>query len=219
MTVRDPWALETVGTNEFNINPLHDEPVLVQIARAVDRLDLCYNMILAPINTGPAVMHNLVLSPYIRDVIATITPMSLRNITDHLWRDPQMGAWIPIIDRPTMKILFWNLRGSIRNDTMRQVRDYVDEYNPFMIVLMDTRADLLSSVGPMGCLGFDKYHIVTPTVDHPNMGGFWFLWDGTRVAVEVDRTTDRVAHFKIRFLALNHAVQMSSVYNYAQHAR
>lgn len=88
-----------------------------------------------------------------------------------------------------------------------------------MVVLMDTRADLTTSVGPIGRLGLPKHHIVSPPAGHPNMGGFWFLWDNSKVSVEIDRTTERVAHFKLNFQPPAQAVQMSAVYNYAQPSR
>lgn len=112
--IQNPREMELVSSNEFNVNPLHEEPLLVQISRAANYTLLDYNLLLAPINLEPAVMHDVVLTPYIREVVTGVTPISLKNVTGHLWRDPVLGTWIPLIDRSAMKILFWNVRGSIR---------------------------------------------------------------------------------------------------------
>lgn len=48
----------------------------------------------------------------------------------------------------------------------------MEEFDPLMVVLMDTCVDLSSAVGPIARIDFSKQHIFTPSADHLNMGGF-----------------------------------------------
>lgn len=103
---------------------------------------------------------------------------------------------------------------------MQAVKGYIREYRPVMILLMDTRANSAKHIAGLCHMGYPNVSVITPPSDHPQMGGYWILWNESQIKVELKLANERIASFELTMPEQRQPVaSVTSVYNFAQHHR
>ncbi|XP_070018033.1 uncharacterized protein [Nicotiana sylvestris] len=101
----------------------------------------------------------------------------------------------------------WNVRGANNADFRRNIRELVNNHNPCMVALLETKMDNHASLRED--FNFSDY-IENPGVGRA--GGMVIMWVDTLVAVERVRQTDQELHALVRVLPNYNPWIFSSIY-------
>ena len=97
-----------------------------------------------------------------------------------------------------MNIIIWNCRGARKPSFRKHVGDLVQNYNPAILVVMETRVGGDRAREITNMLPFDgAFH--TDTIGFS--GGLWVLWNTDRVDLALLSSTEQEIHaeVKVRF--------------------
>ena len=97
-----------------------------------------------------------------------------------------------------MNIIIWNCRGSLKPSFKKRISELVQNHNPAILVVMETRVGGDRAREITDLLSFDRA-IHTDTIGYA--GGLWVLWNVDRVDIALLLSTEREIHaeVKVRF--------------------
>ncbi|KAI8539203.1 hypothetical protein RHMOL_Rhmol09G0163000 [Rhododendron molle] len=92
-------------------------------------------------------------------------------------------------------ILVWNCRGAGNDNFKRNFRDIMHQHKPEVVALLETKVALKSMSMFFKHLGLTATTHVDPT---GRAGGFWILWDPTKVSLNTTHKTSQAIHTTVR---------------------
>ena len=99
-----------------------------------------------------------------------------------------------------MNIIAWNRRDALKPSFQNQVRELVNNHNPAVLIIMETRIS-----GDRACEITDKLPfdgvIHTDTIGY--VGGLWMLWNLNKVEVSPFTNTKQEIHVTIKVQSSN----------------
>ncbi|XP_030941775.1 uncharacterized protein LOC115966748 [Quercus lobata] len=108
-----------------------------------------------------------------------------------------------------MNIIAWNCRGALKPEFRNHVRELVQNHNPAMLIVMETRVSGDRAKEITDRLPFDEA-IHTKTIGFA--GGLWLLWNTDRVAVSLLATTEQEIHVSVKVRPSDTQCFLSAVY-------
>ena len=121
----------------------------------------------------------------------------------------------PFDDCPTpkhiflMNIIMWNCRGALKPSFQKHVGELVRNYNPAMLVVMETCVRGGRAKDITDRLPFDG-SVHTDTIGYAD--GLWLLWDSERVDVTPLANTDQEIHAIVKVRNSNSSWFFTAVY-------
>ena len=94
-----------------------------------------------------------------------------------------------------MNIIAWNCRGALKPEFQNHVRELVQNHNPVMLIVMETRVGGDKAKAIIDRLPFDEA-IHTETIGYA--GGLWLLWNADMVVVSPLTTTEQEIHVTVK---------------------
>ena len=108
-----------------------------------------------------------------------------------------------------MNIIIWNCRGARKPSFRKHVGDLVQNYNPAILVVMETRVGGDRAKEITNLLPFDgAFH--TDTIGYS--GGLWVLWNTDRVDLALLSSTEQEIHAEVKVRFTNTSWLFSAVY-------
>lgn len=108
-----------------------------------------------------------------------------------------------------MNIIAWNRRDALKPSFQNQVRELVNNHNPAVLIIMETRIS-----GDRACEITDKLPfdgvIHTDTIGY--VGGLWMLWNLNKVEVSPFTNTKQEIHVTIKVWSSNSSWVLSTIY-------
>ena len=108
-----------------------------------------------------------------------------------------------------MNIIAWNCRDALKPSFQNQVRELVNNHNPAVLIIMETRIS-----GDRACEITDKLPfdgvIHTDTIGY--VGGLWMLWNLNKVEVSPFTNTKQEIHVTIKVWSSNSSWVLSTIY-------
>ena len=108
-----------------------------------------------------------------------------------------------------MNIIVWNCRGALNPEFQNHVRELVQNHNPAMLIVMETRVGGDRTKEIMDRLPFDEA-IHTETIGYTS--GLWLLWNSDRVVVTSLATIEQEIHVSIKVRPSNSQCLLTDVY-------
>lgn len=108
-----------------------------------------------------------------------------------------------------MNIIIWNSRGVLRPNFQTHIRELVQNHEPVILVVMETRLGRDKAKKITDRLLFDGA-IHTDTIGYE--GGLWLLWNSDKVEVELLAKTEQEIHVEVKVLSSNLAWLFSAIY-------
>ena len=108
-----------------------------------------------------------------------------------------------------MNIIAWNCRGALKLEFQNHVRELVQNHNPAMLIVMETRVGGDRTKEIMDRLPFDEA-IHTETIGYTS--GLWLLWNSDRVVVTSLATIEQEIHVSIKVRPSNSQCLLTDVY-------
>ena len=113
-----------------------------------------------------------------------------------------------------MNCISWNCRGAGKASFQNQVRDFVNNHNPAILIIMETRVSGERAREITSRLPFDGV-ILTDTIGFS--GGIWMLWDSDRVEVVPLSNTEQEIHVTVKVRSSNLSWLLSAIYASPRH--
>ena len=108
-----------------------------------------------------------------------------------------------------MNVIIWNCRGARKPSFRKHVGDLVQNYNPAILVVMETRVGGDRAREITNLLPFDgAFH--TDTIGYA--GGLWVLWNTDRVDLALLASTEQEIHAEVKVRFTNTSWLFSAVY-------
>ena len=98
-----------------------------------------------------------------------------------------------------MKIIIWNSRGALKPNFQSHICDLVQNHDPAIMVIMETKLGGAKAKAITDRLPFDGA-IHTETIGYA--GGLWLLWNSDRMEVKALANTEQEIHVKSRYTLL-----------------
>ena len=108
-----------------------------------------------------------------------------------------------------MNIIAWNCRGALKPEFQNRVRELVQNHNPVMLIVMETRVGGDKAKAIIDRLPFDEA-IHTETIGYA--GGLWLLWNADMVVVSPLTTTEQEIHVTVKVRPSDTQCFLSAVY-------
>ena len=108
-----------------------------------------------------------------------------------------------------MKIIIWNSRGALKPNFQSHVRDLVQNHDPAIMVIMETKLGGVKAKAITDRLPFDGA-IHTETIGYA--GGLWLLWNSDRVEVKALANTEQEIHVEVKVRPSNFTWIFSAIY-------
>ena len=108
-----------------------------------------------------------------------------------------------------MKIIIWNCRGVLKPSFQNRVRELVQNHNPAILVVMETRVGGERAREITNRLPFDGA-VHTDTIRYA--GGLWVLWNSNRVDISQLSNTEQEVHIAIKVRFSNASWLLSVMY-------
>ena len=121
----------------------------------------------------------------------------------------------PFDDCPTtvhhliMKIIIWNSRGTLKPNFQIYIRDLVQNHDPAIMVIMETKLSGVKAKVITNRLPFDGA-IHTKTIGYA--GGLWLLWNSDRVEVKALANTEQEIHVEVKVRPSNFTWILFAIY-------
>ena len=94
-----------------------------------------------------------------------------------------------------MNIIVWNYRGAVKPSFQKYVRELVQNHDPTILVVMETRVGGEKARAITNNLLFDGA-IHTNTIGY--VGGLWVLWKSNKVEVSSLASTEQEIHIIVK---------------------
>lgn len=94
-----------------------------------------------------------------------------------------------------MNIITWNCRGTLKPNFQNHVKELVQNHDPTILIIIETRVDGERAKEILDRLPFDGA-IYTNTIGY--VGGLWVLWNSNRVVVAPLATTEQEIHITVK---------------------
>ena len=108
-----------------------------------------------------------------------------------------------------MNTIIWNCRGALKPSFQSHVRELVQNHDPAILVLMETKIGGDRAKEISGRLPFDEaFH--TDTIGYA--GGLWMLWNSDKVEVSILSSTEQEIHAIVKVLNSNLSWLFTAVY-------
>ena len=115
-----------------------------------------------------------------------------------------------------MNIIIWNCRGALKPSFKKRVGDLVQNHNPAILVVMETRVGGDRAREITNLLPFDGA-IHTDTIGYA--GGLWVLWNADRVEIALLSRTEQEIHAEVKVCFTNISWLLSAVYASPRNAK
>ena len=121
----------------------------------------------------------------------------------------------PVNECPTpnhiflINIIVWNCRGSLKPSFQKHVRELVQNHDPAILVMMETRVGGERAREITNKLHFDRA-IHTDTIGYA--GGLWVLWNADKVEISSLANTEQEIHILVKVRNLNSSWLFTAVY-------
>ena len=108
-----------------------------------------------------------------------------------------------------MNIIVWNCRGALKPSFQKHVRELVQNHDPAILVVMETKVGRDRAREITGKLPFDGA-IHTDTIGYA--GGLWVLWNVDKVEISSLANTEQEIHIVVKVRSLNSSWLFTAVY-------
>ncbi|GLT78299.1 hypothetical protein SLA2020_498390 [Shorea laevis] len=93
-----------------------------------------------------------------------------------------------------MKIMSWNCRGTANQEFKQNAIDIINQHNPGILVIMETKLVGEKAKEAVEALRFPKKVIVD---SDGLVGGIWLLWDDMKYTVDILNAGSQVIHANV----------------------
>lgn len=108
-----------------------------------------------------------------------------------------------------MNVIIWNCRGASKPSFKKRVTELVQNHDPAILVVMETRVGGDRAREITDLLPFDRA-IHTNTIGY--VGGLWVLWNTDMVDISVLSSTEQEIHTEVKVRFTNNSWLLSAVY-------
>lgn len=108
-----------------------------------------------------------------------------------------------------MNIIIWNCKGALKPSFKKRVSELVQNHNPAILVVMETRVRGDRAKEITSLLPFDEA-IHTNTIGYAR--SLWVLWNADRVDITLLSKTEQEIHAEVKVRFTNVSWLLSSVY-------
>lgn len=182
---------------------------LTRVPRTVERVRVCAGFYQMP--DGAEQWINTDLQPAWGEA-ARIWERMYWNRSNSLVRDivaeyPLSDRYLETMDNKT--IISWNVRGAARRNFRRGVSDLVNQYNPNVLIMTETRVGKDRAHRYLRGLPFDKW-FATETLGF--RGGIWVAWNSATIELAVISSTVQEVHALVRSHNSSDFCLLSAIY-------
>ena len=114
--------------------------------------------------------------------------------------NPPFDECLTTVHHLIMKIIIWNSRGTLKPNFQSHIRDLVQNHDPAIMVIMETKLGGARAKEITDKLPFDRA-IHTEPIGY--VEGLWLLWNLDRVEVEALANTKQEIHVELKVCPSN----------------
>ena len=114
--------------------------------------------------------------------------------------NPPFDEFLTTVHHLLMKIIIWNSRGTLKPNFQSHIRDLVQNHDPAIMVIMETKLGGARAKEITDKLPFDGA-IHTEPIGY--VEGLWLLWNLDRVEVEALANTKQEIHVELKVCPSN----------------